>query len=58
MKIIKFLKLVKSYLNGDFAYQNYLTHHQKNHHNQQALDKKTFLSEQQKTKWSKVNRCC
>ncbi len=58
MKILNFLRLVKSYLNGDFAYQNYLTHHHKNHPNQPTLNKKEFILKQQREKWSKVNRCC
>ena len=59
MKKIKlFFKKIKEYIEGDFAYQNYLTHLQKHHPGQQALDKKSFLKNQQKDKWNKINRCC
>lgn len=57
-KFIAFLKLLLSYFNGDFAYQNYLKHHAAQHPEEVALDKKSFLESQQKRKWSKINRCC
>lgn len=58
MKLFKFLKLLRSYLNGDFAYENYLKHQQQNHSNFPPLNKKDFLAAQQKNKWNKINRCC
>ena len=58
MKILKFLRLLKSYINGDFAYENYLEHHKKTHPEIAPLNKKDFFSAQQKNKWRKVNRCC
>jgi uncharacterized short protein YbdD (DUF466 family) len=54
----KFLLLILNYLNGNFAYQNYLKHQKKNHPNQNPLSKKNFLREMQKLKWQKINRCC
>jgi len=58
MKIFTFLKLLKSYINGDFAYKNYLQHHAKEHPNSTPLSKKDFFAAQQKHKWTKINRCC
>ncbi len=49
---------IKSHLDGDFAYKNYLKHHLKNHPNEKALDKKSFILVRQKEKWNKINRCC
>ncbi len=49
---------LKSYIDGDFAYKKYLEHHKEHHFNQAALDKKTFLNNRQKEKFSKINRCC
>jgi uncharacterized short protein YbdD (DUF466 family) len=53
-----FLKLVIDYVNGDFAYQNYLNHLKKYHPKEVALDKKAFLKKRQEDKWKRVNRCC
>ncbi len=57
-KIIKIARLLQDYLNGDFAYNNYLKHHQINHPKQKPLDKRSFFNKMQKDKWNKVNRCC
>ncbi len=57
-KILKFLLLLRDYLSGNFAYQNYCERHKKNHPNEKILDKKTFLRDAQKAKWKKINRCC
>ncbi len=56
MKIRHFFSLILNHLNGNFAYQNYLTRHQKNHPQKQALDKKSFLKDKARNK--KINRCC
>jgi hypothetical protein len=53
-----FFQLLRDYINGDFAYKKYIEHHQKNHPQQNALDKKSFLRERQRCKWKKINRCC
>jgi uncharacterized short protein YbdD (DUF466 family) len=50
--------LLRDHLDGDFAYRNYLEHHQKNHPQETALSKKLFLRNKEKVKWNKVNRCC
>jgi uncharacterized short protein YbdD (DUF466 family) len=57
-KINAALQLVKSHLNGEFVYQKYLNHFQKNHPTKKPLDKKTFLQDRQKNKWHGINRCC
>jgi len=50
--------LLRDHISGDFAYQNYLTHQQKNHRAKKVFSKKEFLRDKEKTKWNKVNRCC
>ncbi|MBU6140412.1 MAG: putative selenoprotein [Proteobacteria bacterium] len=57
-KIWTFFRSIKDYIDGDFAYENYLKHHQKFHKDEKALDKKSFLKNLQNKKWSKINRCC
>jgi uncharacterized short protein YbdD (DUF466 family) len=54
----KFLLLLREYINGDFAYKNYLAHHKQHHANQEPLNKKAFLQNKEKQKWNKINRCC
>ncbi len=46
------------FINGDFAYNKYLTHHYKNHQKLKPLSKKDFLRKKQQYKWNNVNRCC
>ncbi len=58
MKIKKFLRKIKEYVEGDFAYQNYLEHCQKNHSDRKILTKEEFFKMQQKQKWEGVNKCC
>jgi uncharacterized short protein YbdD (DUF466 family) len=55
---LRALKFLKNYIDGNFAYENYLQHHRKNHPDQKPLDKKSFFTAQQKNKFSKINRCC
>ena len=54
--IFSYLNMFKNYLNGNFAYQKYLEHHEKSCN--QLLDKKSFLRYKEKEKWNKINRCC
>jgi uncharacterized short protein YbdD (DUF466 family) len=54
----KFLRLVLEYLNGDFAYKNYLKRAATKGAQEKIMDKKSFLRHRQKCKWDKVNRCC
>ena len=49
---------VKNYVDGDFAYDEYLAHHKKHHAESATLDKKQFLKNRQKEKFEKINRCC
>jgi len=51
-------KTFKDYIEGNFAYENYLKHHTQHHQNTTPLTKKAFLKQAQKDKWSKINRCC
>lgn len=55
-KIHNFFCLIFDYLNGNFAYKNYLEHQQKNHPKKTVLSKKKFLQERVETK--KISRCC
>ena len=57
-KISQIFIATKNYLDGDFAYQNYLRHLRESHKMQKALDKKSFLRRREQEKWNKVNRCC
>ncbi len=65
MKGLKFLQKItgwffawKNYVEGDYAYQNYLKHEKKFHPQKKILDRKSFLRQRQNEKWNKVNRCC
>jgi uncharacterized short protein YbdD (DUF466 family) len=53
-KIWQWLILLRDYISGDFAYQNYLKHHP----SEKTLDKKSFLRNKEKNRWDKINRCC
>jgi len=57
-KILNLIKLFKEYLNGDFAYKNYLKHQSKNHPQELILSKKQFLQKRMNEKGNKMNRCC
>ncbi len=57
-KFREFFKLLKNYINGDFAYENYLQHQHTKHPHLIPLSKKDFFAASQKNKWSKINRCC
>jgi uncharacterized short protein YbdD (DUF466 family) len=57
-KLWNFFLLLREYISGDFAYKNYLQHCKKNHMQEKALDKKSFLRDKEKNKWNKINRCC
>ncbi len=57
-KFLTLFKSLKNYIDGNFAYENYLQHHVKHHPNTPPLDKKSFFEAQQKNKWSRINRCC
>ena len=53
-QIYNFMKLVVSYINGDFAYQQFLQHHR----GCCVPSKKQFLAAKRKQKWQNCNRCC
>jgi len=57
MKVRNFLKALRDYFNGDFAYQNYLEH-AKNHPDEKVLSKDDFLRKKNLGKWNRVSRCC
>jgi len=57
-KLYKTISNLISFINGDFAYNNYLIHHYKNHKKLKPLTKKDFLRKKQQNKWNNVNRCC
>ncbi|OFW81420.1 MAG: hypothetical protein A2887_03870 [Alphaproteobacteria bacterium RIFCSPLOWO2_01_FULL_40_26] len=50
--------LFYDYLNGNFAYKNYINHQKEYHPQEKILDKKTFLRQLRESKWHKINRCC
>ncbi len=54
----QFIKLFISYIDGDFAYKNYLDHHKKHHPLNPIIDKKTFLKQKQQDRYKSINRCC
>lgn len=54
IQIYCFIKLVINYINGDFAYQQFLKHHKECY----KPTKKQFLAEKRKQKWRNCNRCC
>jgi uncharacterized short protein YbdD (DUF466 family) len=45
-------------ISGDDAYERYLAHHTEAHPDEPPLDRRRFYLEQQRAKWSGVNRCC
>lgn len=55
-KILKVFKIIKNYIDGDFAYQAYLRHCKKNHTGEQILSRENFFRVRQKEK--SINRCC
>jgi uncharacterized short protein YbdD (DUF466 family) len=57
-KFLRLAKSIKEYVDGDFAYENYLKHHAKIHIGEIPLDKKAFLKKLEKDKWNRINRCC
>ncbi|HLD76965.1 MAG TPA: YbdD/YjiX family protein [Rickettsiales bacterium] len=57
-KIIKILREIKNYVDGDFAYKQYVAHHKKYHAQKAILNKKDFLKQRQKDKFDGINRCC
>lgn len=55
-QFLQIIKYCRDYVNGDFAYQQYLQrHHQKTC---AIISKKEFLNQQRHAKWNNVNRCC
>ncbi|MBM3579596.1 MAG: YbdD/YjiX family protein [Alphaproteobacteria bacterium] len=52
--LVKFFLLLRDYITGETAYQNYLKHCGQT----KPLDKRTFLRNREKSKWEKVRRCC
>ncbi len=45
-------------LAGDDAYERYCEHQQLAHAGTPVLDARAFYLEQQRQKWSGINRCC
>ncbi|MFO7277356.1 MAG: YbdD/YjiX family protein [Pseudomonadota bacterium] len=43
---------------GDDAYERYLEHHRRTHPDRPPLSRREFFIEEQRRKWSGVNRCC
>jgi uncharacterized short protein YbdD (DUF466 family) len=43
---------------GDDAYERYRAHHAHTHPHEPPLDRHDFYLQQQRAKWSGVNRCC
>ncbi len=55
---MNFLKQLIEYINGDFAYKNYLKIFNKKNCQKTPLSKKDFLRQKEQRKWQKINRCC
>jgi uncharacterized short protein YbdD (DUF466 family) len=45
-------------VSGDDAYERYLEHHRAHHGAHTPLDRRAFFRDEQRRKWSGVNRCC
>ena len=45
-------------LSGDDGYERYLEHHAAAHPGIPTLSRSAWFAEQQKQKWSGINRCC
>lgn len=45
-------------VSGDDAYERYLEHHRARHVGEPPLDRRAFFRDEQRRKWSGVNRCC
>jgi uncharacterized short protein YbdD (DUF466 family) len=45
-------------ITGDDAYERYLVHRAHAHPDEPPLDQRDFYLQQQRAKWSGVNRCC
>lgn len=53
-KIRHLISLFYNHINGNNAYQSYLQHCGRNN----PLSKKDFLRQREKSKWTKISRCC
>ena len=59
MKVKFFLKFLRDYFSGEFAYQKYLEHAQKHPKSSEGIiSKNDFLRKKNCDKWNKINRCC
>ena len=56
--MLRKLKLLLQWWNGDHAYRQYLQHHAQLHAGEQPLSRKAFHAAETSRKWSGINRCC
>ncbi|HTW38994.1 MAG TPA: YbdD/YjiX family protein [Steroidobacteraceae bacterium] len=45
-------------LSGDDAYERYLAHHARAHPGTAPLSRRAFYLDEERRKWSGINRCC
>ncbi len=57
-KFWNLILLLSQHLSGDFAYKAYVEASKNCSSKKKILDRKTFLQNRQKAKWSQINRCC
>ena len=59
-KLASNLSMIWGRLNGDSAYQRYLSHWQLHHANSQVapLSRKAYFAAATIRKWNGINRCC
>jgi len=57
-KVLRQLWRTLREISGDDAYERYLEHHRTRHPGEAPLDRRAFFRDEQRRKWSCVNRCC
>jgi uncharacterized short protein YbdD (DUF466 family) len=45
-------------VSGDDAYERYLAHHARAHPGIAPLSRRAFYEDEERRKWSGINRCC
>lgn len=56
-RLMRIWQLLRTVADDD-AYDRYRAHHAQVHCDEPLLDRRTFYLEQQRRKWSGVQRCC
>jgi uncharacterized short protein YbdD (DUF466 family) len=56
-RLIRLWRALRTIADDD-AYDRYCAHHAASHYGEPLLDRRAFYLEQQRQKWSGVQRCC